>query len=102
VASILVGALSVLALLVPTVLLEKSVEAAGDAGWRRTLLRASFWALGWPLPLFGRIFPAEPGSALKYSVASLAASLACDVLLIGALAYLLLKRRAAARVNRNF
>lgn len=100
--SILVGASGVFALLVPTMLLERSVEAAGDEGWRRTLLRASFWALGWPLPLFSRLFPNEPGSALKYSAASLAASLLCNVLLVAAVTYFLLRRRAAARVNQDF
>lgn len=99
--SIFVGAAGVAALLVPTLLLEKSVEAAGDGGWRRALLRASFWALGWPLPFFSRVFPNAPGSSLKYSVGSLAASLLCNVLVVAALTYFLLRRRAAARARKS-
>ena|GEM_PF-4119737 len=98
--SAVVGLAGVGALLAPTLLLEKWVEAGGAAAGLRPLLRAAFWALGWPLPLFGRLLPAPPGSPLKYSAAALAASLLCDAALLASLVYWALGRRARRRAGR--
>jgi hypothetical protein len=96
-----VGLAGVGGLLVPTLLLEKWVEAGGGGAGLRPLLRAAFWALGWPLPLFGRLFPAPQGSPLKYSATALSASLLCDAALLALLAYLLLGRGARRRARRQ-
>jgi hypothetical protein len=96
-----VGLVVVAGLLVPTLLLEKWVEAGGAGAGLRPLLRGAFWALGWPLPLFGRLFPPEPDSALKYSMAALVASLLVNAALIAALAYWILRRRASRRAGES-
>lgn len=100
VVSVLVGVLGVVALLAPVLMLEKAVAGGAGGPALATLLRACFWALGWPLPLFARIFPNEPGSPLRYSAASLAASLLCDVAVVAAVTYWLTGRRAPAATSK--
>jgi hypothetical protein len=96
-AAVIIGLVSVGGLLVPTLLLEKWVEAGGAGASFRPLLRGAFWALGWPLPLFSRLFPAPQGSALKYSATALTAALLCNAALVALLAYWMLGRRRLRR-----
>ena len=90
--SVSCGFLSVALLLASVLALEKFFKG-GRHGETPPLLRAGFWLLGWPLPLFGRIFPAPEGGALKYSMESLVLAILCDVVLATLVIYFVLQRR---------